>query len=485
MSTPLLQENWFVWGIGLILGFPMIMVLVNELALKVERSAPEFFSVIQETRNIVLPTLALLVLLTQIIELNSERVGLRIVQTIFWISLIHVILSLVNAFLFTGAKSNTWQSKIPKILRDLIRVVLILIGITIVLSVVWKADLGGVITALGVSSIVLGLALQDTLGNLFSGVALLVEHPFEVGDWLEAGDKIGQVVEINWRSVLLVTREQELLIVPSSILAREVIRNFRRPRKLHIEPIIVGFSYDDPPNKVKRVLRTAALETDGVLSKPEPQVQTINYDDSSITYKVRLFLTCYDNVPKIRDDFMTRVWYTARRNQLEIPFPIRTVYHHEVTPTSPNEVLGNLVDYLRSLPSFTTTSHETLEQLAQHTVFRHFGQGETIIHQGEQQVAPYFVLAGRAVMNYRAANGLIHQIADLNRGDFFGGNALLDNQPSLASVIAIDDLEVIAIATDTFRSILDKTPRLARELGAVMSTRRQIVKRLQHTQPAR
>ena len=111
MSTPLLQENWFVWGIGLIIGFPAIMVLVNELVLKVQRKSPAFIGILQEIRNVVLPTLASLVLLTQIIELDSERTSLRIVQTLFWVSLIHVGLALVNAFLFTGAKPNTCAVK--------------------------------------------------------------------------------------------------------------------------------------------------------------------------------------------------------------------------------------------------------------------------------------------------------------------------------------------------------------------------------------
>ncbi|MEO1400634.1 MAG: mechanosensitive ion channel family protein [Cyanobacteria bacterium J06635_1] len=479
MPTPLLQENWFLWGLGLVLLFPAIMVFANELALRLKSRSPDLAGIVQEVRNIILPTLALLILLTQVIELDGDRTSLRIVQTLFWVSLIHASLALVNTILFIGARPDTWQDKIPKILRDLIRVVLILVGITIVLSVVWKADLGGLITALGVSSIVLGLALQDTLGNLFSGVALLFERPFEVGDWLEAGDNIGKVVEINWRSVHLVTRERELLIVPSSILARDVIRNYRRPLKLHIEPVMIGFSYDDPPNKVKRVLIEAALETDGILNNPTPEVQTVSYDDFAITYKVRLYLPNYENLPKVRDEFMTRIWYTARRNHLNIPFPIRTLYHHDVTPTSPDEVLENLVNYLRSLPSFIAVSQETLEDVARRTTFKHFGQGEIIFHQGAREVQPHFVLAGCGAILCRADNGVEYEVTKLKRGDFFGADALLGNHQSVTSVVAVDDLEAIAIATDTFQEILDKTPRLARELGAIISARRQTMQHLQ------
>ncbi|MEL7314693.1 MAG: mechanosensitive ion channel family protein [Cyanobacteria bacterium J06559_3] len=480
MNTLLLQESWFVWGLGLFLLFPLVMVLTNELTLRVKQQSPEVAKVLQEVRNLILPTLALLILLTQVLELDSNRTDLRVVQTLFWVSLIHASLALVNTLLFTGARPNTWQDAIPKILRDLIRVMLILVGITIVLSAVWKADLGRLITALGVSSIVLGLALQDTLGNLFSGVALLVERPFDVGDWLEVGDNIGKVAEINWRSVHLVTRERELLIVPSSILARDVIRNYRRPLKLHVEPVIIGFSYDDPPNKVKRVLIGAALETEGILNQPTPEVQTISYDDFAITYKVRLYLPNYENVPRIRDEFMTRIWYAARRNNLTIPFPIRTVYHHDVPPTNPDEVVAKLGSYLRSLPSFAAISHDILEELACNATFEHFGRGEVVLHQGEQQVQPHFVLAGRGKILFKDKTGVVHETVDLRRGDFFGADALLSNQQSVTSVVAVDDLEVIAIATNTFQEILDQTPRLARELGAIISARRQALYHLEH-----
>ena len=479
MNTLLQQESWFIWGIGLFLLFPLVMVMANELSLKLKPRSPEIANILQEMRNLTLPTLALLILLTQVLGLDSDRTDLRIVQTLFWVSLIHASLALVNTLLFTGARPNTWQDAIPKILRDLIRVVLILVGITLVLSLVWKADLGGLITALGVSSIVLGLALQDTLGNLFSGVALLFERPFDVGDWLEVGDNIGKVVEINWRSVHLVTRERELLIVPSSILARDVIRNYRRPLKLHVEPVTIGFSYDDPPNKVKRTLIEAALETEGILNQPTPEVQTISYDDFAITYKVRLYLPNYENVPRIRDEFMTRIWYTARRNGISIPFPIRTVYHHEVTPTTPDEMVASLVSYLRSLPSFTAVSHEILEVLACNASFKHFGRGEVILHQGERQVQPHFILAGQGVILFKDSAGVEHRTVELRRGDFFGADALLGNQQSQTSVVAVDDLEVVAIATDTFQSILDKTPRLARELGAIISARRTALYHLQ------
>ena len=108
-------------------------------------------------------------------------------------------------------------------------------------------------------SLVIGLALQDTLKNLFSGILLLFERPFALGDWLQVGETIGKVIKVNWRSVYLQTRDQDSVVIPNSILAQGNFTNYNRPTPLHVERFLFGFSYDDPPNKVIRVLKETAL----------------------------------------------------------------------------------------------------------------------------------------------------------------------------------------------------------------------------------
>lgn len=193
--------------------------------------------------------------------------------------------------MFGQAKADTWRSRVPKLLIDLFRLFLVLLGGAIILATVWNTDLAGVVTALGVSSIVIGLALQDTLGSVTSGIALLFERPFTVGDWLRVGDMVGQVIDINWRAVRLQTFEREMVIIPHKLISSEIIRNFSQPLRLHAERIRIGFSYDDdPPNLPKQVLQATAIETQGILLQPEPQIFTVSYDDSAITYEVKFLL---------------------------------------------------------------------------------------------------------------------------------------------------------------------------------------------------
>ena len=227
--TELLASDWFVWGIGLILVFQLLVILLGEAIYRADRRTLPIGGIFRALRNIVLPLAVLFVFLTRLLEIERESVPVRLVETALWTSVVYAVLLVVNVLVFENAAEASWRSRAPKLFQDLIRLLLVVIGAAIVLSVVWRQDLGGLIAALGVGSIVLGLALQETLGNLMSGIALFFERPFSAGDWISVGGKSGQVVQITWRSVHLRTAERNLLVLPNSALGRETITNYSQP----------------------------------------------------------------------------------------------------------------------------------------------------------------------------------------------------------------------------------------------------------------
>ncbi len=460
--------------------FPLAMVALNEGILKLQRQGKALANTLKIIRNWVLPMLVMFLFVTQVMGVNPDLPPIRIIQTLLLLATMIMGLSFVNIVLFVEAGANTWQAQVPKLLRDLTRFFLILVGTALVLSIVWKTDLGGLITALGVSSIVIGLALQDTLGNLFSGIALLFGRPFKVGDWIELGGTVGKVNEVNWRAVHLMTREQEMLIVPNSVLAKEIFKNYNRPVRMHVEPVDVGFSYNDPPNKVKHVMMEVALATKGVLDKPPPVVQTINYNDSSIDYRVRLFLADYSKVPQIRDEFMTRVWYAANRYGLNIPFPIRTVFHQQMEPANREIETARVLEELRSLPFFAMVDPDTLADLSPDIEVKNFGQGEQIIGQGDMGVKLHLILKGKVKVTVNSQN-IEAEVDRFERGEFFGTLTLLTNEPAPNTVTALEDLEVVVFETEALHIMLARTPRLAQEMGAVIEARRSAVELAQQS----
>jgi len=469
--TSFFEDSSLAWSLGLIVIYPLLMIVLGEAILRL-RHRPLLHQTLRAVRNLVMPALAVFILLARVIRLDSEQAPLRIAQTVLWVLLIHVVLQFANQLLLTREQDASNRAHVPKLLRDLIRFALVALGAAIVLSTVWGADLGGVVAALGVGSIVLGLALQDALGNLFSGLALLIEQPVAVGDWIQVGGDIGKIVEVNWRAVHLITREQELIVVPNSILAGQTLQNFRRPQRLHVEPVDLGFSYDDPPNVVKQVLKETALSTVGVLAEPEPVVQTVSYNDCSIGYRVRLFLADYEQVPKVRDDFMSRVWYTAQRNKLNIPFPIRTVYHQPIAEPTLEDLVAERVSKLRSLPLFLSLETEELEMMARTSELRSFGKGEPVLRIGELDIRMHMLVQGRVEVSVPNSAGVSMAIATLEPGNFFGESALLSRQTTTANITAKDDVEVLLLDTPTFQKVLNRNPSMLANIDLVIEQRR-------------
>ncbi|MEA2028239.1 MAG: mechanosensitive ion channel, partial [Campylobacterota bacterium] len=267
-----LPYEWKTWGILIVIGLPMAIVLAGELLLYLEKRDSAFTPIVYSIRNIVLPIFTINLILSKIIKLDSDTVLLKISDTLFWLILILVILKFVNIFVFSNVLPQETQKRIPKLLVDFARTFLIMLGAAIIASNVWGADLGRLLAALGVGSIVLGLALQDVLGGLFSGVALLSSKPFSVGDWIKIGDISGKVVNIDWRAVTLEDFNGDTIIVPNAAIANDIVKNYSSPTKVHMESVGFDISFDTPPNKVKQVLLEAASGTKGILKEPTPDV---------------------------------------------------------------------------------------------------------------------------------------------------------------------------------------------------------------------
>jgi small-conductance mechanosensitive channel len=476
MSNMAITGNLLLWAIALIVGFPLLVICLGEWSYRLQRRGKALAATLQIVRNLVLPVLVFLLFLRYVFLLPTNSDIIKAVETLFLLGIIHAALSLLNAILFEQAKADTWRARVPKLLVDLFRLFVVLLGGAIVLATVWGADLAGLVTALGVSSIVIGLALQDTLGSVMSGIALLFERPFAVGDWLQIGDLVGQVIDINWRAVRLQTLEREMAVIPHKLIGGEIIRNFSRPLRIHAERIQIGFSYNDPPNLAKKVLYSTARETHGILSQPEPQIFTLSYDDSGITYEVKFFMQDYGELEEIRDRFMTRVWYAAQRNNLTIPFPIRTLYHFHGPTTQDRETSKKFAESLQSIPSFVPLNKpENLQTLSGAITLQHFGRGEKILRQGYANNALFIIVSGEAVMTVTDKFGREMEVLSLGTGEFFGEMTLFSSEPSTVSIKAIEDLEVMMISADVINQTIDRQPGFAREIGQILEIRRKAV----------
>lgn len=216
--TSIVDASWFYWAIGVAIGLPINLVILTEVRASLTRRGSVLARPVGLVRNYILPLAALLLLLVKATEVSAEATPVRIVSTVLGFKLLVLVHSGLNATLFQGAPDDSWRKRIPSIFLDVARFLVIALGLGIIFSYIWGANVGGLFTALGISSIVLGLTLQNSVGQIISGLLLLFEQPFRLGDWVDTPSARGRVVAVNWRATHIDTGSG-LQIIPNSVLA--------------------------------------------------------------------------------------------------------------------------------------------------------------------------------------------------------------------------------------------------------------------------
>ena len=463
MIDTLWSEHWFRWAIGLAVAFPLVAILLGEVAVALQRVRHPLGKPILLIRNVVLPVMVLWLFVTQIAydHVAPTSILAKGIATTFYLLSLLGLLGLLNVLVFRTAEAESWQAKVPDLFLDLSRFIMVLIGTAIVLSTVWGADLGGLLAALGVGSIVVGLALQETLGNVFSGIAILFEQPYKEGDWVRVDDWFGKVETINWRTTRLTTYSRDTVVIPNGKMASSVLMNESGNGADGFEKIEIGFSYDNPPNFVKQVLLDTVSTTELVRTEPPPQVFTKEYGDSAIVYEIRFAVKDMQTLPAVKDAVSTRLWYAAKRNGLNIPFPIRTVFNYDGKDA--DEQSDAEVHEAGSATVSSVLPIDSVESFSEGVTIKRFGQGETIIHVGNSVRVLYLIVSGTVSQTVRFA-GRRHEVRELGAGELFGAAEVLRSMDSKTQTVAARDVVVVLIARDVAMKLVSTKPGFARQL---------------------
>jgi small-conductance mechanosensitive channel len=253
----LFSSAWFYWAVGVAVGLPPAIILLTELQNALTRRGSRLARQLSLLRNYLLPLAALLLLLVKATEVPADDTWVKILMTVFGFLVLVLLMSGLNATVFASAPPGSWRQRLPAIFLEVARFVLIATGLALILSYVWDVRIGGVFTALGVGSVVVGLMLQNSVGQVVSGLFMLLEQPFQIDDWLEMPKLRGRIVEVNWRAVHIQT-DSGLQITPNSELATTPFTNLSRPPGAHLLAITTTFSIADPPDKVCALLLRVA-----------------------------------------------------------------------------------------------------------------------------------------------------------------------------------------------------------------------------------
>lgn len=160
----------------------------------------------------------------------------------------------------------------------------------------------------GVLAIILGLAVQNTLGDVLAGLAINIERPFRAGDWIEVGDQaLGQVIQVNWRATRLRTWSNDMLVLPNSIVTKAIVTNHSHPRGLHSGVLRVKVDIGVPPPRVLAMLLAAAAKSPAGPEGAPALAYACEFSDSVVVYEVVFPIDGYATMPFARSDMLLRV----------------------------------------------------------------------------------------------------------------------------------------------------------------------------------
>jgi len=382
------------------------------------------------------------------------------------------VVALLDRYLWDSYFEKRRQTTIPHFLRQVVALFIYLVALLLVLSVGYHAEgeLKGLLAGSGIAAIIIGFATQDLFGGIISGIALQISKPYKVGDWLHIQDRYAEVMEINWRSTRLRTNDGIYLDVPNFTIARGTIINLHYPTPIHAMRLRVGVDYDVPPNRVKDALHRAAANAEGVVPDPPTRVYVMDFAESAVIYEIKFSMGNHRAYNEICDAIRTNIWYEFKRQQITIPFPIRTL-HVQRGPKRSGDGQAEARVILRNEPLFDCMDDAQLDNVLRNAQIQHYGRGERLIQEGDKSDSMFIMLRGTAQVSV-TKNGTGIRVGVMRQGDCFGEISLLTGEPRSATVRAEGDCEVLEISKPVMAEVLRESPQCQAALSELLAKRR-------------
>jgi small-conductance mechanosensitive channel len=375
--------------------------------------------------------------------LTYEGSWLRALAVVWWLVAARLAATLTAFGLGRDARSRQ-----ARLFSDLLAGAIYLTAILIILNSVLNLPVKGLLATSGVIAIVLGLALQNTLADLFSGIAVGLEQPFHVGDRITIADHAeGIVVEMNWRSIRIQTDGEDVATIPNSIVARSQIINRSVPTERRAASVDITTLSNARAENLLELVRQAIMLCPDLLTEPAPSIALKRLGARTMTIGVTYFVSS------------TKALTAARSQVLRQG---RRLFRHAGITDGHVETTSEL---LRNLALFSMLNAEQLEQLAD-SVIDHVLQQDTILmEQGSFGASLFVVRAGIFEISHRHDNGIVQIFGRIGPGEYLGEISMMSGDARHVSVTALTQAAVVELPRAALEELLkdDKGLGLAME----------------------
>lgn len=418
---------------------------------------------------------------------QTQKVLAYVIQIGIWLSAAHFLNRLLIVFFWEGLVEKTLAAPVPRLIKDVMSLIIYLIAITGIVGFVFNRSVTGFWAASGVIGLVLGFALQSIILDIFTGLAVNIERPFKIGDWIMVHGSnpeksiVGKITEINWRTTRLESEIKNVVILPNRVLGTSVVTNFYGPGLESRHETNFWFDFTIPTERAKRVLLAgakSAMGQKGLLEKPEPSVIVNRVTDMGVEYKVRYWFTPWtDMAPGMARNFVSaNILEHLKQAGISPAYPKQDIFYAgQPELTLDSKSVEDRTKLLGKIEMFEYLEAEELKELASSMKQREYSEGEELMRQGEAGESMFILSEGvlHAFIRNKTNNDRV-RVGQIEPGEFFGEMSLLTGEPRTATIVAATDVVAHEITKDHMNILLSKRPEVAETISKVVAHRRLV-----------
>lgn len=357
----------------------------------------------------------------------------------------------------------------PRLLTDLLVSLLFGAALIVITLFVFGLPATGLIATSSVLIAVLGFALRNIIGDVFSGIVLGIERPYRIGDWVEVTEGAsGRVAEVSWRATRLVNIDGVSLVLPNGLIALHRLSNFsaekggpyRATLRVPMDPTL-------PPERVRRILLAAALEVEHTTPGLAPEVGLLEFANGMAVYVVRFTPPHFGREGPCRSAIATAVLRAVQRVGLGIAAPAQEVTTRSAA-AAPRRRREYLLEHVDLFSPFTPAERLALADAME---VRSLTKGSFIVREGEIGQSLFLLAEGALEVTTVGDSGQNIVLDRILPGAVFGERSLLTGEPRSATITAATDVVLYEVRKEHLDPILQGRPEIAEGLGAVMAER--------------
>jgi small-conductance mechanosensitive channel/CRP-like cAMP-binding protein len=385
------------------------------------------------------------------------------VEIFWWLAAAWLATGFLRAFVVLER-----QPRQSKLVQDLLAALIYVAAGFAIVAYVFDLPVKGLLATSGVLAIVIGLALQNSLGDVFSGIVLNIERPYHIGDWIILDDSVqGKVIETNWRATHILTGNQDVAIVPNSIVAKSKLVNCSTPTQIHGASIRVKLEPSLTPAAGRKLLNEVLLGSAHILRTPEPSVTIKDVSAEMIDFEVSYSVADVGSVGVAQNELFDQIYRAAgaagARFSPRLSGVSKSGADDKGKPTSPEHLLAGI-----SL--FSSLSAEESQTLASHMKRKTYKPGDQIVKLNTVLQSLYVVAYGFLIA-YVEEDGRKLEVTRLAPGDYFGEYGLLTGEALNAELNALTRVVVYEISKDALAPLLKARPSICDELSESVAKR--------------